>query len=95
MKNHLYLLDSAIKPHGYSKTLLGSLDFQNPQKIDLGQPCRGHFKVTTVKMVHIVSTVATRPMVPVDKNCHRCPFNKMHLDLYLDWPLGVTSMSRK
>ena len=49
---------------------------ESAKKFDLGWPWRGHFKVTKVKMARIISTVAPRPGVPIDKYVHHCPTNK-------------------
>jgi hypothetical protein len=46
-----------------------------------------HFKVTKVKMAHIVLTVAPRPRVPIDENVHHCQANKNAA-----WPLTLIDL---
>ena len=61
---------------------------------DRGWPWRGHFKVTKVKMVRIVLTVAPRPRVPIDKNVHHCQINKINklINKNASWPLTFVDL---
>ena len=71
-------------------------EVQNLQWLDLGWPLRGNFKVTKVKMAHIISTAVPRPGVQIDKYVHHCPINKSApWSLTLDDLEGVISRSRK